>query len=400
MGYKMKNILFVINSLAIGGSEKSLVSLLNTFDYSKYNIDLLMLKKGETFDKYIPGQVNVLDIPNYYKYLNNQIINKSIFTKFKYMVCRYKSSFQLRINGIGKSVLKNNQQIFYMNQRKLLETLKGRYDVAIAYAQGFPTYFVVEKVKADKKFAWINCDYTATMYDKELDKTFYNRINKIIAVSEAGKNSIMNINGNYENKICVIKDIINPKLILEMSKEEVKEFIENEISILTVARLVKSYKGYDLAIEAAKLLKEQGYKFKWYAIGDGPDKDFLSTLIKKYNLEEEFILFGSRENPYPYMNKCDIYVQPSRKEGFGLTVIEAKILKKPIVCTNFSTSKELITNGLDGIIVNQNAFSIMEGIKRYLDDKIFENRIIDYLNTIPSYITVSEVEKIYKLIEN
>ena len=124
-----------------------------------------------------------------------------------------------------------------------------------------------------------------------------------------------------------------------MSKE--REGLKNDsehINILTVGRLVIHYKGYDLAIKAAKRLKQNGYKFKWYIVGDGPDKDKIKKLIIKNELTNEFILLGKKDNPYPYMRSCDIYVQPSRKEGFGLTTIEAKILKRPIVCTNFNTS--------------------------------------------------------------
>lgn len=52
------------------------------------------------------------------------------------------------------------------------------------------------------------------------------------------------------------------------------------------------------------------------------------------------------------MKECDIYVQPSKKEGGGLIVFEAKILKKMIVCTNFNTGTELVTNKYDGLIVD------------------------------------------------
>ena len=301
----MKKILFVINSLTIGGSEKSLVSLLNLIDYSKYEVDLQMLKKGEPFDKYIPKEVNVLDIPNYYRFLTGDSKNINLYKKILYIISRYKSSMELRLNGkFNKKI--NNQQIFYRNQKKILDKLPTKYDVAIAYAQGFPTYFVAEKVEADKKLAWINCDYTATLYDKDLDKKFYDRIDNIIAVSESGKKSILNVNNDYESKIKIIKDIVNPNLINKMAEENIEELDEKEINILTVARIIKGYKGYDLAVKAARLLKEEGYKFKWYAIGDGQDKEQIEMLIKENKVEDVFILLGSRDNPYPYMKKCNI----------------------------------------------------------------------------------------------
>lgn len=392
----MKKILFVINSLTIGGSEKSLVSLLNLIDYSKYEVDLQMLKKGEPFDKYIPKEVNILDIPDYYRFLTGDSKNINLYKKILYMISRYKSSIELRLNGkFDKKI--NNQQIFYRNQKRILDKLPTKYDVAIAYAQGFPTYFVAEKVEADKKLAWINCDYTATLYDKSLDKKYYDRIDNIIAVSENGKKSIVNVNNDYENKVKIIKDIVNPNLIKEMAKESIEELDEKDINILTVARVVKSYKGYDLAVKAARLLKDEGYKFKWYAIGDGPDKEQIENLIKENKIEDEFILLGSKDNPYPYMKKCNIYVQPSRVEGFGLTVVEAKILKKPIVCTNFETAKEIINNNIDGLIVNIHEKSIVNGIKMYMKNEVFKNKIINNLNNNEPYTTIGELDKICRL---
>lgn len=395
----MKKILFVINSLTIGGSEKSLVSLLNTLDYSKYSVDLLMIKKGEEFDKYIPKQVNVLKVPEYYQYLHNTLKIKSIIKKVRYSICRYKCSIELRINGKIKNKI-NNQQIFYKNQKSILDLLPDEYDVAIAYAQGFPTYFIVDKVIANKKIAWINCDYTATLYDKKVDKEFYDKIDKIIAVSEAGRNSIINVNKEYENKIEVIKDIVNPKLITDMANEENVNFDGNNINIVTVARLVQGYKGYDLAIKAAKLLKDSGQGFKWYSVGDGHDRKKIETLIKENNVEKYFILLGAKENPYPYMKAADIYVQPSRKEGFGLTVIEAKILKKLIVSTNFETSKEIINNKVDGLIVGQDSKELYNGIITYIDNKELVNKIENNLDLEKPYNSILEIEKIYKIINN
>lgn len=390
----MKSILFVINSLTIGGSEKSLVSLLNMMDYSKFNVDLLMLKKGEEFDKYIPKEVNILDIPEYYKFLNDSKMIKSRVSKVRYTLCRYKSSFDLRINSIKKEKI-NNQQIFYNNQKGVLESLKKKYDVAIAYAQGFPTYFVADKVEACKKLAWINCDYKNTLYDKKMDKIFYNKFDKIIAVSEACKKSILEVDKEYEEKIEIIKDIVNPNLIMNMANEEIEELSENELKILTVARLVIHHKGYDVAIKCAKLLLKNNVRFKWYVVGEGVDRKKIEALIQENKLEDYFILLGSRGNPYPYMKKCDIYVQPSRYEGFGLTVIEAKILKKLIVCSNFNTVNELIKNNVNGIITGMSEFDLCEGILKVITDKKLYNKILKNIDKNNIYDSTNEIKKIY-----
>lgn len=104
-------------------------------------------------------------------------------------------------------------------------------------------------------------------------------------------------------------------------------------------------------------------------------------------------------NPYPYIKNCDIYVQTSIKEGFGLTVSEAKILRKPIVCTNFPTAKEIINHNVDGLLVEKNINGIYKGIKKYLDDVKFRQQIIKKLNTTEPYSSIKQLREFYALIE-
>ena len=98
-------------------------------------------------------------------------------------------------------------------------------------------------------------------------------------------------------------------------------------------------KGIDLALEAALELVKIGRSFKWYVIGDGGERYDLETKIKEYHLENRFILLGLKANPYPYLKHAFLYVQPSRYEGKSIAIDEAKILAKPIITTNYPTTK-------------------------------------------------------------
>lgn len=394
---KKRELLFVLDSLTIGGAEKSLVSLLNTIDPSKYDIDLLLFKKGEDLEKYVPDYVNVLQIPEYYRFLHG--MRFSLRENIKYQYYRVKTSLNLRLNNYAKKVL-HSEQVVYKSIRNAIFSIDKTYDVAIAYSQGMPTYFVANKVIASKKLAWINTDYINTMYDKEIDYESYSRIDKIVAVSQHTKESVSKLRNEYNNKVDIVLDIINPDLIAKMADEEyVDGFDDSVVNILTVGRLVTA-KSYETAIEVAKLLRDSGYKFKWFGIGEGVEREKLEQLIQNYKLEGYFVLLGKRINPYPYMKHCDIYVQTSIKEGFGLTVSEAKILKKPIVCTDFPTAKEIINSNVDGLIVKHDVLSIFDGIRRYLDDPLFNAEINAQLNTIEPYNSVNELQKFYQLIEN
>lgn len=392
-----KNILFVIDSLTIGGAEKSLISLLNLIDPSKYAMDVMLFKKGGELETYIPDCVNVLKSPPYFRYINNERFPKN--KKFTYLSYRIKTSLNLRLNNYRKSAL-HSEQVVFKSLNKIIMPIQKKYDVAIAYSQGMPTYFVANKVSALQKLAWINTDYANTLYDKKFDFKSYKKMDKIIAVSENTKNSICKTRKEYYEKIDILLDIVCPSMIHKLAQEyEVEEFDKTILNILTVGRLVTA-KAYIKAIEVAKLLKASGYKFKWFAIGEGPEKSILQELIDRYELNDYFVLLGKKLNPYPYMKNCDIYVQTSLKEGFGLTVSEAKILKKTIVCTNFATAKEIINHNTDGLIVEHDIGSIYKGVRRYIDDNDFREKISKELNSMEPYNSVNQLEKFYNLIEN
>ena len=103
---------------------------------------------------------------------------------------------------------------------------------------------------------------------------------------------------------------------------------------------------------------------------------------------------GVKNNPYPYIKKCDIYVQPSIQEGFGLTVQEAKILAKPIVATDISAFREQITDGENGILTERDSESMAKAIAKLIDNKKLIEKLTDNLSSYHFDIE-NEMEKIY-----
>lgn len=389
----MKKLLFVIDSLGCGGAEKSLISLLNNLDYFNYQVDLLLVSRGGEFESYLPQQVNIIQSPQYFSFLKGKEV--SFKRKLIYSFVRLKTSLKLRLYRLFKKNI-HSEQIIYSSVQKCLDLIPKKYDVAIAYSQGFPTYFVSEKVKASKKMAWINCDYINTLYDKDFDYRFYKNIDKMIVVSDYIYDSVSKMKYNYQNKLKIIRDIVDPNMINSMSVSiDVPEMKEEEFNILTVGRLA-TVKGYDLAMQTAVLLKQKKIKFKWFIIGEGPQRKEIEQDIIFHNLEEEFILLGAKANPYPYMRNCDLYVQCSRKEGFGLTVMEARILEKVVITTNFNTAKELINDSVNGLIVNMDANSLANAIITYIKENNLFNQIKENIINEKKYSSISEVEKFYE----
>jgi glycosyltransferase involved in cell wall biosynthesis len=392
----MKNILFVINNLNCGGAEKALISLLETIDYSKYRVDLYMFKHEGLFLSKVPHQVNLLEEPIEYKYFDMSI-KTAIFDCLK---MGYFKIIPLRIiAGLIFRVEKNRarcEQRVWKYLSKSLVGINKKYDIAVGYLEKNPIFFCVDKVNATKKIGFIHNDYNMLGMDPAIDIKYFDKLDNIVTVSEECSNVLKGSFPKYINKIEVMYNIVSPNMINKLSLEEVK-LNNNSCKIVSVGRL-NYQKGFDLAIESCFYLVNKGYNVRWYVIGEGEERKKLEEMIRERNLQDNFFLLGIKENPYPYIRASDIYVQTSRFEGKSIAIDEAKILNKPIVVTNFSTAKDQIKNEQNGLIVDMNASSIVEGIRRLLENKSLRNKLQE--NLINEELgTESEIIKLYKLFD-
>ena len=393
-----KKLLFVIESLTLGGAEKSLVTLLNLLDYSKYDVDLLLFAQGGAFQQLLPSEVNLLPVPEYFAY--NSIPWSSPVAKAKkpgMLLAQLRYSAALRM---GKHSHIEKAVLLWERSRNCFRCMEQEYDVAIAYAQGVPTFFVAEKVRAKKKAAWINVTYKPQGRYLDFIRPMYEKFDTVNAVSESVVEQMQETFGIPDEKVMVMKDILDVNFAGQMAQlpsDAAVQMNGSGVKILTVGRLA-NMKGYDLAIDAAKLLRDAGLDFTWYAVGDGPLRQQLEQQIASKGLEDRYILLGSRSNPYPYFAACDLYVQTSRFEGFGITLAEAKMFHKPIVTTNFDAVGAQFRNEENGLIVDISAEAIAEGILRMLNDTELRERCIANVRA-EKLGNTDEMEKLYGLIE-
>ena len=378
-----KKVLFFIESLQCGGAEKSIVSLLPILDYTRADVELLLMKRGGIFEQYVPEQVQIIDF--------KQQVHPILFRLFQTIF-----SLRLRWNRlIGRK--EHGAESRWKTMHRAYTPLKKHYDVAIAYQQGFPTYYIIDKVSADKKCTWINADITQVGYKASFNRPFYDKADVIVPVSER-LNAILSTSDYVpKNKLFPVYDIVNPELIRSMAQERTTTLLNDGLKIMTVGRMVH-LKGYDLAVEAARILRDKGLSFTWYFIGDGAERATIERLIEKYHLRNNVILLGEQANPYLYMRECDIYVQTSRFEGFGLTIAEAKILYRPVVSTNFPVVHDQIIDGLNGLIADMNPDSLAEQILRLASDDELREAIVSHLKQEKNTTAEKESAKVNMLI--
>ena len=129
-----------------------------------------------------------------------------------------------------------------------------------------------------------------------------------------------------------------------------------------------------MAVEAAAILLENKCRFKWYFVGDGPERDKVETLIKKHSLEDNVFITGFADNPFPIMKRCDIYVQPSYEESYGRTIKEAMILGCPVVSTATVGGNTLIRKNENGVLTTIDAKGLGKGILSMIVDENLRNR--------------------------
>lgn len=384
-------------NMNVGGTEKALLTMLNEIDSSKYDVTLFMLEEYGGFLSEIPSFVKV-------KYFNKygdikpfikeppQLLAKKLIKDKKYLN-GFNTLFSYGISKISKDITYYYRYIL-RNYRELNE----EYDLAVAYAgpMDFITYFVLNKIKAKKKVQWIHFDVTKTGFNKDFARRNYKKFDKVFVVSEEGKNKLLDLIPSLQGKVDIFFNIIASNLIKNMIESE-GSFNDkfDGLRILTVGRL-SNEKGQDLTIPVLKRLLDEGYNVRWYCVGDGPSRDNYIKQIKKLNIENDYILLGSKLNPYPYMKDCDIYMQPSRHEGYCITLGEARCFNNPIVTTNFTGANEQIKHEVTGLVCDICEEGIYVAMKRLLDDKDLFNNIKSNLDkdVVDSTNEISKLDKV------
>lgn len=345
----MKKILFVIYGLGIGGIEKCLVNLVNQLNKDKYSITIAVMNPEYEFldqidatVKIIPFEGHFLNTTDTIRYLKKAIKGYRLIPKLLHYFL-YRLAVRL-----------------HFFPWKLQKWIDEEYDFAIAYTHvGFVPNYVIDRTRAKTKVLWYH-----TLYIDKKNYPYYKKFDKVVAVSEYCKNNFVNSFPLIKDRVNVLYNYYNFLEIKTKAHENIIDMNEDVEKVVTVGRLSPE-KGFELAIRAAAILKEKSKgKIHWYWIGDGPEcfKVQASKLINDLCVESNFHLLGSRINPYPYIYNCDIYVQPSEREAFSTTIIEAKSLNKPIVVTDIGSVYEQLENGINAFIVSHSPESLAEKI--------------------------------------
>lgn len=395
----MKKVLIISQAMEIGGAERALLGLLNSFDYSNYQVDLFLCRQTGELLNQIPKQVHVLP-ENQARYLAipmKILLKEKQFRmlygrlKGKYLAKRKVKKLSLQLDNQVELIYSHKYTYSYMDFINPDQT----YDIAISFLT--PHYICLNRCRAKKKLAWIHTDYTAIDIDVETEWKMWSSFDRIVSISDQCTEAFLKKFPSLEKKIIRIDNIITKEMIERQAKEPIKEQMGQGMNLLSIGRF--SYaKNFDNVPAICQKILKTGLDVTWYLIGYGGEEELIKSKIVERNMEDRVILLGKKENPYPYLKACDFYIQPSRYEGKAVTVREAQILEKPVIITAYPTSSSQLEDGIDGIIVPMENEGCAKGIAEFIQDETMQGKILSNLKQ-RDYSNANEVEKIYQLME-
>ncbi len=356
----MKKIVIFIPSIQHGGIYRSLLEALNVVDTTKYDITVYSYGHYNPLAESLPKGVKVIidtDQSHYIRKPNSIVLHIAwLFAK----ICGNKKNIEKYSKKIKDYIHKEKSK--YPAKKYFSEGI----DVAISYAMGLCTQMAVN-IKADRRYVFFHS--SDPNFHRDLSDRFFNDFDNIIAVGEKVQQMLKENFPQVKEKIGLLKNYINPDNIEKLADEYTVETITDaERVIITSVIRVDKEKGADLVVAAAASLKDRGVLFKWYIVGDGAQRDEIEAQIKVNNLTEDVIIVGYKENPYPYIKACDVFVHPAYEESFGLAILEALILEKTVVSTKTMGAEEVLNNGEFGFLVPINSQAIADAIVEIADD--------------------------------
>ena len=301
-------ILVLHGHLSMGGEERVLLNVLRNLIELGYDVDLLITwNHGENnlFENEIPKKVN-------YEFLFDNYNGKSKIIKEIYRL-RTKTTYLKKVE-------------------KIIEEKK--YDVIIDYSSNLLKYKNFDiKVPI---FAWIH--FSLTFGEKlsgekvEKYKKQYKKYDKILTICDTMRDEFVEILGIDKTKVELVYNPINLEKIKEKAENPNPDYEKylKEDYFLQVSRLTQQKQPEHL-VDIYHKLKQRGIKEKLYFIGNGEKIELIKQKIKEYKLENDVILLGQIENPYPFFKNAKLFVHTAKYEGLPTVLLESLAFGTPVI---------------------------------------------------------------------
>ncbi|KQL42436.1 hypothetical protein AN960_00275 [Bacillus sp. FJAT-25509] len=389
-----KKVLIVNNNLATGGVQRSLVNLINQVK-DQYDLTLFVFDYSGDYLKLIPSQIKVIEAPPLLKLLG---MSQAQTKKMGFLFYAIRATFALYTK-----IFSNHLPISLLvsTQKKL-----SGFDIAISFLHnadkksfyGGCNEFVLKRVNAKQKITFSHCDFLNYGGNTSRNREVYRYFDKIAAVSEGCRQSFIKAIPELAKRTHCVYNCHNYNEYINKANVNPVKYPRESLNIVTVARLSPE-KGILRGIDVINRLVKENYKIRWHLVGDGSQKSEIENQILINDLSEHVILYGNQDNPYQYIKNADLFFLPSFHEAAPMVFDEAKCLGVPIFTTNTTSAEEMVREGFEGFVCENNEEEIYNKLKRVLDEPLFIEKCREYLSA-QNHTNETAIEQFSKLVSD
>lgn len=325
----MKKLLILHKHLRGGGAEISLINLIPILRRKGFDISVSLVFNERILKERVP-------------------VDMEIDFLFPKATTEYKRCIQHDAARIGAGLLAD-------------------YDIEVAYLEGYPTAIISQSNnQSSYKVAWVHSDFRNNHHSAnafinlEAEKEAYLRFDHLVFCSHAARQGFDEIIGIAPHQK---QDVFLPL----PSQDDIYRFASaysvDELTpfFCTMARLAPE-KGLIRLVEAVNIIKCMGLSIRILVFGEGAERHQIEMKISEHRLQQNIVLKGFYENPYPYLKSCQAYICPSIGESFCLAAYEAKLLNKEIIACDSSGIREVLHGYPLGLIVDNNVHGLVQGL--------------------------------------
>lgn len=308
---------------------------------------------------------------------------------------------KIQVKPIFKFHFKGLTKLLRLIPSKFLYSflIKEKYDIEIGYGAYLPVKLVASSTnKHSKKYIWLH-NYNEAMATKKE----FSGVDKIVCVSKYIHDRIKEELA-VENNIEYVHNLVDSNTLIKLGSEPIEEQLilplDSKFVFVTVGKL-RPAKGIDRLINCAHRLKNDGFNFEIWIVGDGPERKKLEDLVLSLGLQGYVNFLGIKSNPHAYTSKADLFVCSSYYEGYSTVCTEALILGVPFISTDVSGAKEMVEEAECGLVVsNENDEELYLALKNVLENP---SVVVDWKKTLSKtknrFSKENRVEKMLRVLE-
>lgn len=354
----MKKIIIVNNNMEIGGVQKSLCNLLWAI-HGQYEVTLCLFRASGAYMQELPPDVKVIECPGFCRYLGN---SQSTWKGVNKLL---RGALAASAKVLGRSFV---MKLVLAGEKKV----PGEYDCAISFLHngrqsnfyGGVQEFVLRRVKARKKIAFLHCDYGKCGANEKKNNRLLARFNQIAACSDGCRESVLQVLPELADRTVTVRNFHRFEQIRMLAQDNPIAYPNGMVNIVMVSRLSHE-KGIERALEAVAAI---GNGAMLHLVGGGGMEDTLRRRAQELGIGDRVTFAGEQTNPYRFMVGADLFLMTSYHEAAPMVIDEAVSLGLPVLTTRTTSSLEMVVTPGWGWVCDNDQQALNRALSELLSD--------------------------------